>query len=234
MHWSTNPPRRQGDDFLGNMFHRWATRLLRSLSGRPCFQIYGKARSESAWRIIDVYATPRRDRDSRWPPYLFRGVCITWTTEIIVVGWDFAEEVLRQQRDEPASCEQPVQVAAGRIRDPQRRAAVGAPPFPRASEVLAHECGHTWQTLRLGLLYWPIGAAFTLFREGPHWWNHFENQASELGQFGGIVRGSVCEELMWRLSRPRPGENESIIQSNGLSASTLASALSRTQQQRSS
>jgi hypothetical protein len=68
--------------------------------------------------------------------------------------------------------------------------------------VLAHECGHTWQMLRMGLLYWPVGASVTLFRDGPHWWNRFENQASELGQFGGIVNGSVCAELMRRISQP--------------------------------
>ncbi len=73
------------------------------------------------------------------------------------------------------------------------------PSFASASEILAHECGHTWQVLRMGLLYWPVGGAVTLFREGPHWWNFFENQASELGQFGGIVNGSVCPELMRRM-----------------------------------
>jgi hypothetical protein len=173
---------------------------MRRLSGRPCFQIYGKARSESTWRLISVYATHRRNNDSRWPAYLFRGTCITWTAEIIAVGWDFAEKVLREQMSEPASRERPVEVAAGRIRDPHRRAAVGAVPSASASEILAHECGHTWQMLRLGLLYWPIGGALTLFREGPYWWNRFENQASEIGQFGGIVNGSVCDELVWHLS----------------------------------
>jgi hypothetical protein len=39
----------------------------------------------------------------------------------------------------------------------------------------------------------------TLFREGPHRWNFFENQTSELGQFGGIVNGSVLPELMSKL-----------------------------------
>jgi hypothetical protein len=178
------------------MFHQLATSAMRRLSSRPCFQIYGKARRESAWRIIGVYATHRRNSDSRWPPYLFRGTCITWTAEIIAVGWDFAEEVLREQMGEPVSREHPLEVTAGRIRDPQRRTAAGAAPFASASEVLAHECGHTWQMLRLGLLYWPIGGAFTLFREGPHWWNRFENQASEVGQFGGIVNGSVHPLLL--------------------------------------
>jgi len=176
---------------------------MRRLSSRPSFQIHGKARGENIWRVVGVYATHRRDGDSRWPAYLFRGTCITWTAEIIAVGWDFAEDVLREQMSEPASRDRPVEVAAGRIRDPHSRAAAGASPFASASEVLAHECGHTWQMLRLGVLYWPIGGAFTLFREGPHWWNRFENQASEIGQFGGIVNGSVCDELMRRLSEPR-------------------------------
>ena len=90
--------------------------------------------------------------------------------------------------------------------DPERGAAYAGPLMvltsklsASASEILAHECGHTWQARRLGWLYWPTGALFTLWREGPHWWNHFENQASALGQFGGIVNGSVCEELMRRL-----------------------------------
>jgi len=181
------------------MFHQLATGVFRRLSSSPCFQIHGKARCESGWRIIGVYATHRRNTNSRWPPCLFRGTCITWTAEVIAVGWDFAEEVLREQVSEPASRERPVEAAAGRIRDTLRRAAVGASPFASASEVLAHECGHTWQMLRLGLLYWPIGGAFTLFREGPHWWNRFENQASEIGQFGGIVNGSVCPKLLSKI-----------------------------------
>jgi hypothetical protein len=181
------------------MFNRLASGTLRRLGGPPCFQIYGKACSESTWRVIGVHATHRRDSDSRWPRYLFRGTCITWTAEIIAVGWDFALDVLREQVSEPASREHPVKVAGGRIRDHLRRADAGASPFASACEVLAHECGHTWQMLRLGLLYWPIGGAFTLFREGPHWWNGFENQASELGQFGGIVNGSVGHELMSKL-----------------------------------
>jgi hypothetical protein len=185
------------------MFNELATRVMRRLSGQPCFQIYGKARSENAWRIISVHATHRRDFDSRWPRYLFRGTCITWTAEIIAVGWDFAEEVLREQTSAPASRDHPVEVAAGRIRDSNRRAAIGAASFASACEVLAHECGHTWQMLRLGLLYWPIGGAFTLFREGPHWWNRFENQASEIGQFGGMVNSSVCDELMRRLRKEK-------------------------------
>lgn len=183
------------------MFNRLATFALRRLGGPPCFQIYGKSQREAAWRIIDIHATHRRDMNSRWPRFLFRGTCITWTAGVIAVGWDFAEEVLREQMCEPASRENPVEVAGGRLHDAFRRDAAGASPFPSASEILAHECGHTWQVLRMGLLYWPIGGTVTLFREGQHWWNHFENQASEQGQFGGIVNGSVCEELMSRSRR---------------------------------
>ena len=181
------------------IFNRVTTTALRWLGGPPCFQVYGKSRREDAWRIVGVYATHRRDMSTRWPAFMWRGTCITWTAEIIAVGWDFAEEVLREQVGEPASRERPVEVAAGRIRDHLRRADAGASPFASSSEVLAHECGHTWQVLRMGLLYWPVGGAVTLFREGPHWWNRFENQASELGQFGGIVNGSVCAELMQQL-----------------------------------
>lgn len=87
-------------------------------------------------------------------------------------------------------------MAGGRLRDWQRRVAAGASSQASASEVLAHECGHTAQARRLGMFYWPIGGTLTLFREGTHWWNHFENQASAEGLFGGIVSGSVSEPLV--------------------------------------
>jgi hypothetical protein len=180
------------------MFNALATACFR-LVGRPCFLIHGRGRRESSWHTIEVHATHRRDHDSRWPRLLFRGTLITWTASVIAVGWDFAEEVLREQMVEPASREHPVEVAGGRLNDLARRAAAGAEPWASASEVLAHECGHTAQARRLGLLYLPVGAAFTLWREGPAWYNHFENQASENGQFGGIVNDSVCQELMCRV-----------------------------------
>ena len=41
--------------------------LLRGWGGECCFRIHGKARRETAWREIAVYATQRRDLDSRWP-----------------------------------------------------------------------------------------------------------------------------------------------------------------------
>jgi hypothetical protein len=111
------------------------------------------------------------------------------------VGWDFARQVLREQAAAPASGDRPVEVAGGRLRDRARREAAGASPFAGASEVLAHECGHTWQALGMGWAYYPIGGAVTLFGEGPHFWNRFENQASEEGQFGGLVNHSVCAEF---------------------------------------
>jgi hypothetical protein len=183
------------------MFNSLASAWFRLL-GSPCFRIHARARRERAWRVVDVFATHRRDADSRWPPFLWRGTCITWTSSVIAVGWDFAEEVLREQTGEPASRDRPVEVRGGRLHHLERRSRAGAEPWPSASEVLAHECGHTWQAGWLGPAYLPVGAAVTLFREGPHWWNAFENQASEQGLFGGIVNGSVCAKLMERV---RPG-----------------------------
>jgi hypothetical protein len=176
------------------MLNQLVSWWLRRRGGAPCFQIYGKARREANWRLIHVYATHRRNADSRWP--LWRGTCITWAADVIVVGWDFAERILEEQAKDPASREQPVEVAGGRLGDWPRRLAAGASSHCRASEVLAHECGHTYQPARLGDLYLPVVGAVTLFREGIHWWNHFENDASEQGQFGGIVNGSVCKDLM--------------------------------------
>lgn len=73
---------------------------------------------------------------------------------------------------------------------------------PSASEILAHEIGHTWQARWLGPLYLLAGACLTLFREGPRWYNGFENQASFQGQFGGIVDVSVSPAL-WERVRKR-------------------------------
>ncbi|MFN4259833.1 MAG: hypothetical protein ACK4RK_11080 [Gemmataceae bacterium] len=173
------------------------SRWLRRIGGSPCFRVHGKARVETAWRVIQVYATHRRDADSRWP-ILWRGMCITWTPEVVVIGWDFAEQVVREQMREPASRQHPLEVIGGRIGDPRRRLDAGGPSLASCSEVIAHEIGHTWQALRLGDLYLPVVGAVTWFREGAHWWNHFENEASEIGQFGGLVNGSVYPELMTR------------------------------------
>jgi hypothetical protein len=185
------------------MFNSLATACFRLFNG-PCFKVYGKARREKNWRIIEVHATHRRDADSSWLAPFWRGTCITWTASVIAVGWDFAEMVLREQAAEPASREHPVEVCGGRIREWQRRVAAGGPEQISASEVLAHECGHTWQARWMSFAYWPVGGTFTLFREGPRWWNRFENQASEQGQFGGIVNGSVCPQLMERLAGKSP------------------------------
>jgi hypothetical protein len=183
------------------MFNKVATTWFRWLGGVPAFQVYGKARRETAWRIIDVFATHRRNWDSRWPARMWRGTCITWTGQVIAVGWDFAANVLREQMAAPASRACPVEVAGGRLHDLGRRGAAGAETLPSASEILAHECGHTGQALRFGWVYLPIGGLFTLFREGPRFRNWFENQASEQGLFGGIVNGSVHPELMVRLAQ---------------------------------
>jgi len=173
--------------------------LFRTLGGPPAFCVYGKGRSESHWRVIQVRASARRNRTSRWP--FFGDTCITWTSRVIAVGWDFAESVLREQVESPASREQPVEVLGGRLHDGLQRSAASAPSFPLASEILAHECGHTRQARRFGPLYLPIGALFTWWREGRYWWNWFENQASEIGQFGGIISGSVHPGL-WAAVRP--------------------------------
>jgi hypothetical protein len=178
-------------------FNPLATALVR-LTARRAFSVYGRDRREKEWRVIDVFATRLRDRDSRWPAPFFRGTCITWSASAVCVGEDFAEDVLREQIDQPASREHPVEVTGGRIGDPRRRLAAGGEAWASSSEVLAHECGHTYQARRLSWLYLPAGALFTLWREGPRWYNAFENHASERGQFGGIVNGSVRAELMAR------------------------------------
>jgi hypothetical protein len=175
------------------MLNELLTDWLNWWGGSPCFRIYGKSRREADWRVIDVYATSRRNAASPWP--LWKGTCTTWSATVIVVGWDFAREVWKEQTAAPAGRHHPVEVGGGRIRDWSRRVAAGVDAFPTASEVLAHECGHTWQALRLGPAYLPLVGSTTLFREGPRPWNHFENEASEVGQFGGLVNGSVCSEL---------------------------------------
>ncbi len=173
------------------MPHDAVSAVFRRLGGSPCFRIYGRACDEPAWHPIDVFATHRRDLTSRWP--LIGGTCITWTENVVAVGWDFAANVLREQVQQPASRQQPIIVRGGRLRI-GRRAEFGP---PTCSEILAHECGHTGQARRGGLWYWPLGATFTLFREGDGWWNRFENEASATGEFGGIVAGSVDERLMF-------------------------------------
>jgi len=138
------------------MVNECVSRWLCWLGGQPSFQIHGRGRAEEDWRTISVYATHRRNAESRWP--LCRGTCITWTSEVIAVGWDFALELVREQMTEPASRQRPVEVSGGRLQNLMGRADAGAPGFPTVSEVLAHECGHTWQALRFRAAYLPIGA----------------------------------------------------------------------------
>lgn len=182
------------------MFQFLATAAFR-VTGRPALQVYGKGRRETNWRIIDVRTTHRRDLDSSWPRPFFPGTCITWTSSVVAVGWDFAEMLLREQMIHPASPERPLEVRGGRILDYRRRVEAGGSSYPSHGEIMAHEIGHTWQARRLDLIYWPLGAMFTLCREGNRWYNFFENQASEEGLFGGIVPGSICEALEARLPR---------------------------------
>ncbi|MBY0232247.1 MAG: hypothetical protein K2W96_23455, partial [Gemmataceae bacterium] len=158
-------------------------------------------RRETEWRQVAVIATSMRDLDSKWPAPFWRGTCITWTSSVVAVGWDFAERVLREQRAAPASRDRPVEVAGGRLRTVERRLEAGAPCFPSDSEIMAHEIGHTWQARWLSLLHLPTGAVFTLWREGEGWLHWYENQASAEGQFGGIVDGSVHPGLMKRAAR---------------------------------
>jgi hypothetical protein len=172
--------------------------LLHWLGGTPCFRVYARGRREQSWRIVAVYASQRRNVESRFP--VLRGALTTWAEDVIAIGWDFALELLDEQFDEPASPWHPVAVAAGRLNDPVRRQAAGADGSPTCSEIMAHECGHTWQAARLGAVYLPLVGSVTFFREGPHSWNRFENEASEEGLFGGIVNRSVCAELMRHFS----------------------------------
>src|SRR5262245_55478094 len=95
---------------IAAMFNSLASAWFRSLGGTPAFRVHGKARHETAWRVIDVYATARRDADSRWPRPFWRGTCIAWTSQVIAVGWDMAECILREQALRPASRDYPVEV----------------------------------------------------------------------------------------------------------------------------
>jgi hypothetical protein len=168
------------------MFDALFTRCWRSIATGPCLQIYGKAKHELAWRSIDVFATRRRDLDGAWP--LLGGACTTWSSQVIAVGWDFARLFLAEQQANPVSRELPLEVSGGRLRDATRRHRCRAPSIPSASEIMAHECGHTGQAARLGVFYLPVVGSVTLFREGQHWWNFWENDASANGLLGGIAR----------------------------------------------
>src|SRR5947207_11976210 len=104
------------------MFDEIASSWFRFLGGRPCFRVWGKARRETAWRAIDVFATSRRDLDSNFPLPIFRGTLITWTSSVICIGWDCAEVILREQMLAPASRQHPVDVPGGRVNSELRPA----------------------------------------------------------------------------------------------------------------
>ena len=171
------------------MFHDLFTKSLLSFHPEPAFSVWGRGLRETDWHLIHVLATDRRNHDGRLP--LFRGCCITWTRSVIAVGWDFAEWLIREQVESPCSREHPQVVLGGCL----RYRSEGVPTLPSASEIMAHECGHTAQARQMAGWYWPFGGTFTLFLEGPRPWNRFENQASNYGAFGGIVTGSVCPRL---------------------------------------
>lgn len=180
------------------MIDGWLSAWLQWFGGEPCFRVYGKARAERTWRVVSVFATSRRDAESRWP--LWRNTCVTWTSDVVAVGWDFARELIEEQAQCPASRRHPVEVAGGRLHDLARRSRAGGDVFATCGEILAHEIGHTWQARRLGPVYLPLVGSVTIFREGDRPWNRFENEASAVGQFGGIVNGSVCPALMRQIS----------------------------------
>src|SRR5262249_24859124 len=168
------------------------------LGGAPCFRVYGKGRRERAWRVISVYASRHRNLDGRWP--LLRGTCTAWAADVIAVGWGLAGALLREQLGDPARRWRPVGRAGGRRSDARRRVAAGVHHGPGACEVLAHECGHPWQALRMGPAYLPLVGSVTLFQEGPRPCNRFENEASEQGLFGGLVNRSLCPRLQQLVS----------------------------------
>jgi hypothetical protein len=179
---------------------RMLGRLIRWWSGPPAFRVYGKTRREAGWRIIDVYASARRNGNSGWP--MWRDTRACWCADVIAVGWDLARALLENPAAWASSRARPLTVAGGSLTDAERRAQAGAPASPSAAEILAHEIGHTAQALRFRFLYLPIVAPFTTLGEGCRFWNHFENEASAEGQFGGIVPDSVCVSL--RLAEPLP------------------------------
>lgn len=159
------------------MFDAWAI--------THSFLIWGRTRQETQWRQIRVVVTPCRNLTSGWP--LLRGTCTCWSRSLIAVGEQFAQALSVQLSETRVTRDCPVAVVAGRLNDPRLRSAAGGPPEPTPAEVLAHEIGHTIQALRLGPLYLPVVGSLTLFREGPYWWNRFENEASAVGLFGGLV-----------------------------------------------
>ena len=77
--------------------------MLRRLSGPPCFQIYGKAQERKPIGTSSAFMRRTAATMNNAAGFSVWGTCITWTAEVIAVGWDFAEDVLREQVSEPAS-----------------------------------------------------------------------------------------------------------------------------------
>jgi hypothetical protein len=180
------------------MFDRAFTGFLRRYGAQPCLRIYAKGKAEPDWRVVDLVALERRNHRSGWP--FFQGSCTTWSSSVIGVGWEFALAFFEEQVARPASREHPIEVSGGRLRIASRRRKALASPYPSFSEVVAHECGHTAQAIRLGAAYLPLVGSVTLLREGERWWNRWENDASEQGLFGGIA------EIVTPIERwPTPG-----------------------------
>ena len=80
-----------------------------------------------------------------------RATCITWTAQRHRRRLGLRGERPPRACHRAASRDHPVSAAGGRL----PRAAAR---LPSASEILAHECGHTGQGHRWGGIYWPIGA----------------------------------------------------------------------------
>ncbi|MBX7103522.1 MAG: hypothetical protein K1X57_05550 [Gemmataceae bacterium] len=176
------------------MSHAAASAFLHLMGGVVAFRIRGRGEGETGWTPIDVFANDRRNAASRWP--LWRNHCITLTASAVAVGWDFARDVIEEEAQEPTTPVRPVRVTGGRLGDIDRRYRSGGQPWCSCAEILAHECGHTAQARRMGFLYWPLVGSVTLLREGPRWFHRLENEASEFGEFGGIIPGTIHPRLL--------------------------------------
>jgi hypothetical protein len=115
---------------------------------------------------------------------------------MVAVGWDFAQAFLADPAVWKVSRASPLVVAGGSLVNVEARLRAGGPAAPSKGEILAHEIGHTFQAMRYRAFYLPIVGAVTIFGEGPRFWNAFENEASAVGQFGGIVPGSLNRALL--------------------------------------
>lgn len=171
--------------------------LLRNLTTAwrtpASFQVHGKTLKETSWRLITVQAFPWRNHEGgRFP---FRGTCTCWSPSFVAVGLDFAQQLLSDPSVWQITRERPVAVAAQSLSNFEKRRRAGASARPSHAEVLAHEIGHTLQARRYRLLYLPLVGSVTRFGEGPRWWQRFENEASAVGQFGGILADSVTSPL---------------------------------------